>query len=166
MWRHVLTLRLRSRDVCLLQWESAPRSLGRDPTSSAFFNTAGTERLYSGVTNSTASTFDIVPWIPVKDSGHLLAARRPAQTFDQHTYARSSRPSCDHRPATWAEATTPPCLGSNDIHRRAASRRPVRDAMNGRQRTSRRCNSYLVYLPGGILYLTIEVQRTLTDGGR
>jgi hypothetical protein len=28
---------------------------GREPTSIAFFNGAGTERLYSGVTNSTAS---------------------------------------------------------------------------------------------------------------
>src|SRR5699024_11406332 len=28
---------------------------GRDPTSNAFFNTPGTERLYSGVTNKSAS---------------------------------------------------------------------------------------------------------------
>src|SRR5256885_12964815 len=28
---------------------------GREPTSMAFFSTPGTERLYSGVTNSTAS---------------------------------------------------------------------------------------------------------------
>ena len=29
---------------------------GREPTSKAFFNTAGIERLYSGVTNKTASS--------------------------------------------------------------------------------------------------------------
>lgn len=36
--------------------DQTPQSSGLEPTSMAFFNAAGTERLYSGVTNSSAST--------------------------------------------------------------------------------------------------------------
>ena len=52
------------------------RPYGREPTSIAFLRTLGTERLYSGVTNSTASAIATRSRNIVHDAGGLLSSSK------------------------------------------------------------------------------------------
>jgi hypothetical protein len=52
--------------------EERALAVGREPTSMAFFNTPGIERLYSGVTNSTPSTSAAFRGTPASRPGDWL----------------------------------------------------------------------------------------------